>query len=132
MLIPGERSLPLHDPPIGATDHADLAVAPGLGGDPVERIVAIGALLMEWIELAFRRVAPADVLHHHDVSAIDESLVAGRDRHTLVVWSALEDHWRAQFSRGKEYVGGQAHSVAHRDHHVEPRTCSERRAAGRC
>ena len=48
--------LPLHDAEIGSANHADLAVAPGLARNPVERVVAIYGLLRERIEDTFRLI----------------------------------------------------------------------------
>ena len=52
---------PLRPAHVGEAGGADLAGAPGLGGDPLDRVVAIGAVVDHGAPLALRLAAPAHV-----------------------------------------------------------------------
>ena len=112
--------LPLHNAAVGSADHPDLAVRPGLPGDPVQRIVAVRGFLAQRIEDAFRFVAPSHVLRHHGVAALHERLVVGRDVGAFTVGSALQDSRKTAALGGEEDVGGEPHAIAHGDLRAQP------------
>ena len=62
----------------------------GWRGDPVERVVAVGAFLRQRAEDAFRSVASAHVLHHHGVTAFDKRPIGGGEIGALSVRRANE------------------------------------------
>ena len=105
--------LPLDDAAIGAADHADLAVAPGLPGDPIDGVVAVVLLLPERIEHAFGFVTPADVLGHHGVAAVHEGLIERCDIGALAVRGALKDGGKMLAAGREKDIGGKADAVAH-------------------
>src|SRR3954469_19619025 len=90
MGIVQQCDFPLHNAEIRAADHPDFTVRPGLRGDPVERVIAVEALLRKRAEYAVRAVAAADVLDHDGVAAIDESLVPRRKLETFSIRRANE------------------------------------------
>ena len=117
--IVAQGGLPLHNAGVGAAHHADFAVRPRLACDPVQGVVAIHGLLGQGQEGAFGFVAPADVLHHHRVAALDEGLVVRCDVRALTVRRANQDSRDARGFRGKEDIGGKAHAIAHGDGHMQ-------------
>ena len=119
MRIVQQRHAPLRDPKIGAADHADLSVGPGLRGDPIQGVVAVRAFLIQSIEHAGRAIAPAHILHDHGVAMIDERLVAGRKVGTFAVGSPDQNCGKAAAALRVEDVGIQAHIVAHRNAYVQ-------------
>src|SRR5688572_23238810 len=60
---------PLHPTDVTAADHADLAIRPGLFGDPSDRVVAVLAFVDEWLPRSFTVVAPAHVLCDQHITA---------------------------------------------------------------
>jgi hypothetical protein len=63
---------PLCRPEVRASAHRNTTVRPRLRGAPLDRVLAVGDLLQERIELALRIAEPADVLDHHRPAAARE------------------------------------------------------------
>ena len=76
MRIVHDGRFPLNHAAIRSADHPDIAVGPGLTGDPVERIASIAGLLLQRMEGASGSIAAADILHHHVITTIDERAIA--------------------------------------------------------
>ena len=123
---------PLHPGEQRLAQHADLAGAPVLGGDPLDHVVEVGLLLLAPEgPLPLRRVAgAARVGVHEDVAAADEVLDVvdldavedGQRRdhvdHVLLVRvGGVQRRERALGVRPVD-VGGDHHPVAHGDHDV--------------
>ena len=136
------RGQPLHGAAVRPAHHADLAVRPGLFRDPLDRVVAVLALIHARLEMAFRIEAPACILKHHRIPPRAEELGslhhAGRD---VVIGRARQDD-RVGFRRRRQVdVGRQFHPVAHRHGRVPhkanvvcqnaPLLCWQMCAAGR-
>jgi hypothetical protein len=85
MRIVAQRRFPLHDPEIRPAHHADLAVGPGLAGNPIDRFIAILAFVVQLFEVAFGFVTASHILHHHGVPVIDERLVVRNEVGPLAV-----------------------------------------------
>src|SRR5438045_1443923 len=119
MRIVEQRNFPLRDAEIRSADHADLAVGPGLGGKPVERVVAIRPFLRKRTEAAFGSIAAAHVLQHEGIAMIDEWLIAERQVRALPVRGANQDSRHAAFDVRPKYVGRESNAVTHGDACVE-------------
>ncbi len=82
MWIVQRRHFPLHDSQVRSAQHADLAVRPGLAGDPIQRVVAIGRFLFERPEDALRsdsvRAHPAPLRRSHAPQTARSSSRCGR------------------------------------------------------
>ena len=113
------RDFPLHDAQVGAAQHADFAIGPGLARDPVKRVAAIGGLLFERPEDALGCVAPAHILDHHGIAALDERRVIGRDGGPLAVGRAHQDGGIAAGRLRPEDICGETHTVPHGHGNVE-------------
>ena len=108
---------------VGGAVDAHLAVAPGLDRRPLDRVVAVVALVAVERHHALRLEAAAAVLHHHRVAVFGgddgvDHLAAHVLRDRLVVGDAVDEHGVALAVVGPVDVGGEAHAVAHRGHHV--------------
>src|SRR5699024_913621 len=66
---------PLYITQVGPAHHTDASAAPGLGGDPVQSIVAVFHLVVVGQPFAFTGVAAAYILYHHRVAALDVAVV---------------------------------------------------------
>ena len=100
---------------VGTAGHADVAVAPVLGRDPLDRVVAVVVLVEVREELAVGVEAAAHVLHGDDVAALRELLVevlAGA-LSDLVVGRAHEHDRQGALDIGADEVERELHSVAH-------------------
>ena len=112
-------------PRVRAADGADVAVAPRLGGDPLDRVVAVAilapAVVVERDEAALRGEAAADVLDHDGVALGREE---GRRAHlalggvVLAVGRPLEERRERPLALGQVDVGAEDRPVAHRLGHV--------------
>ena len=118
---------PLRERKVRLADHADLAVAPGLRGDPVDGVVAVVGLVDDREPLALRLELAAHVLNHADVPLARPVTAMGGHRGVglvLAIREADEDGREALYGhavalvRRPVDVGRQAHAVAHRHHHV--------------
>src|SRR6185295_7061035 len=96
---------------VRSAEHADFAVRVGKRRRPFDRIVAIEALVFEWIEITIRCVAPARVLDDHHISASRRAISEIR-RAGLVVRRALEQYWKFSVGFGAIDVGAQRDAVA--------------------
>ena len=111
-------------PGVGGAHGADAAVAPGLDGDPLDGVVAVGGFLREGVPLAAGAAAAADIVHHHGVSATRVPVrLAGVAAGVLEVWRSLDKGGELSIDRlavegGQVEVGGQLHAVARRDKDV--------------
>lgn len=109
---------PLDDAEVGTAEHADFAVGPGLGSDPVECVVAVAAFLVERIESALGVVAAANVLDEEGIAVFDEGAVIREEVLTLAVGRADEERGvGAGRGRAKD-VGGETDAVAHGNAHL--------------
>ena len=114
---------PLSKPKIGATDHPDLAIRPGLLDDPVDGIHAIVGIVELWIELALGGKPSPAILKHHHISLLSGSERRAHKRReparqVFVIGQAHEEHRMLSFLNWSIDISGQVHAVAHRDHHV--------------
>ena len=115
----------LRHPRVRAADGADVAVAPGLSGHPLDRVVAVAvlppAVVVEGDEAPLRGEAPADVLDHHGVSQGREErgrpdLALGRV--VLAVRRPLEERRERPLALRHVDVGAEHRPVAHGLGHV--------------
>ena len=105
-----------------------VAVAPGLGRYPFDCVVAVRALLVERLEVAFGRVSAAAIADHDRVAALGQFERAGHHRNQpsaglfLVVGSSRHDarHGLARLIGilRSVQVGAQDDAVPHRDFDV--------------
>ena len=111
-------------PGVGVAHRADLAVAPRLPSDPLDRVVPVGCLLGEGVPLALGLEPAAHVLYRDDVASAREELalryLSGR---RLVVGGPLQDGWeppvRLSIASSRiEDVRGELDAVPRRDHNV--------------
>ena len=116
---------PLREREVRLPDHADLAVAPGLRGDPGDGVVAVVGLVDDGEPLALRLELAAHVLDDaHVALARPVAAVGGHAGVGLVfaVRKADEDGRETLFERPAVlirrpvHVRRQAHAVAHRHH----------------
>ncbi len=75
----GVGNRPLRIAQIGGAGEADAPVIPGLGGEPVERREAIGALVGKGVELAARALGAAAGLDHDVEAALGIGLGDGAE-----------------------------------------------------
>ena len=137
----GRRQPVLGDARVRAADRADLAVAPRLGGHPLDRVVAVAvrapAVVAEGVEVALRLEASAHVLDHDRVAVVAVDLrrpEADLGRALLVVRGALEQGREGPAAVGQVDVRVQDRPIPHRDRNValEPQgPTSSARARGR-
>ncbi len=123
-----ERGAHLDDRGVGAADHAGAAVAPGLGGDPLDRVVGVLAGVrrraVEVLLRPLRAVAVAHVLEHDRVAVRDEEVGdLGVAALALVVRRDADDRRPAAGDElavaGRPVeVGREPDAVPRRDHHV--------------
>lgn len=106
-----------------AAGHADLAVAPGLGGRPLDRVVAVLDVVLERLVEALGAPLPAHVLHHVDVAGVGVAprllghALAGlgrllRDAAVLEIGGAGQDDRPRPLPGRLIDVGGEADAVA--------------------
>ena len=118
---PRHRRQPLGRADVGAAQHPDRAVRPGLGGAPGDRVLAVLLLGQERAPLALGVEPAAAVLHDHDVAGFRErepvDRIAGRHP-VAVVGRPLEDDRQPLGGVRAVDLGGQRHAVAHRHAHV--------------
>src|SRR6202035_1092631 len=89
----GRRGL-LHRGQIRKAGGADLSIGPGLLRDPLDRVVAIFALVNAMVKMSRRLVASAHVLNHNDITAASEVLRIEKENsqtRVFVVASANQD-----------------------------------------
>ena len=104
---------PLYITQVGPAHHADASAAPGLGGDPVQSIVAVLHLVVVGQPFAFTGVAAAHILYHHRVAALDVAVV-DLTAVLLAVGSAYQHcGHRGAAVFGQVYVGGKMYPVPH-------------------
>ena len=68
MRRPGAGCQPLGGAHVGAAEHADVAVAPVLGGNPLDRVVAVVGLVDERVPLPLGLEPSAAILNDHRVA----------------------------------------------------------------
>ena len=100
-----------------------VTVAPLLRRDPLERVVAVGTLLVKRLEVAFRRVAAATVADHDGVAALRQLECARHhgdktSARLLLVVRRPRDHARHGLARlvgvfGTVQIGAQDNPVTH-------------------
>jgi len=112
-------SFPLHDTHVGAAQHADFPVRPGLPRDPVQRVVAVPRLLRKRIERAFGFVPPAHVLHNHGITVIHKKPVIRQQIVAFVIGRAHQDDGKPGGIRRKKNIRGELHAVPHRHSHMQ-------------
>ena len=111
---------PLYIAQVGTAHHADAPAAPGLGGDPVQGIVAVLHLVVVGQPFAFAGVAAAYILYHHRIAALDVAVV-DFTAVLLAVGGAYQHRGhRGVAAFGQIYVGGKMYSVPH-GHREGPR-----------
>src|SRR4051794_14421561 len=66
--------------PADEPEHANAAIAPGLGGDPVERVMPVRGVVGVDPVLALRAVPAAAILVHRGIAMLDDGLPAAQDR----------------------------------------------------
>jgi hypothetical protein len=123
LLLGGEELRAAH---VGDAAHADVAVAPGLLGNPLDGVVEVLLLLIaEEVVVALGIVAAADV--HDDVRVTarhpelgDAALVLAERDHAALELARVDRarHQRGEFRaprRGPDHVRGELHAVAHRN-----------------
>lgn len=54
-----------------------MAIRPGLGGGPLDRVVAVSPLILLWTEISIRVVLSANVLDYDGVATLDSMLESG-------------------------------------------------------
>ena len=116
--VAGEGGLPLHLAEVGAAGHADVAVAPRLLADPLQRVVAVVRLVVPGHELALGVVPAAHVLRDVDVAVLrpEEAEV---HQQVVVVRRARQEHRpRAVAVAGQIDVGREADAVPHRHRQI--------------
>ena len=128
----GDRERMLGPAFVGGADRADAAVGPRLMSDPLRGVVAVTAVVGQRPPTTLRAVAPAHVLHDHDVATGSEVVREGRGAHLLVVRRAHQQRREPAFNgyavaRRPIHVGGERSTIAHRDHDID----RERDVAGR-
>ena len=118
---PGRGEPVLGGAGVRAADRADVPVAPRLGGDPLDRVVAVAvlapAVVVERDEPALRREAAAHVLDHDRIALRREEgrradLALGRV--VLAVGRPLEERRERPLALREVDVGAQDSPVAHR------------------
>ena len=77
MRIAAGRRCPLDIAQVGTSGHADAAVAPGLAGNPVQRVVTVLDFIVHGEPFAFAVFPAADILDHHGVAALYKTIVRG-------------------------------------------------------
>ena len=85
------RGKVLHQTQIRLADHADLTVRPRQAGRPLNRVVAVSALMDKRIKLALRTKTTPGVLDHHDIAARREIVLLGQ-RHIDALVIRRADH----------------------------------------
>ena len=109
---------------VGVSHRAYLAIAPGLGRDPLHGVEAVRGLFGEGVELALRIEPSSHILDHAHVSAAREVVaLVGLARRGLAVGRALQHHREGAFrplsaKRRIVHVGRQGHAVASAHNHV--------------
>ena len=126
----GQRVLRATD--VGSSDHAGLAVRPGLRRDPGQQVGAVRAVVAQRTPAPLRAIAAAHVLDHDRIAVGDEVgmqrrggseiLAIGRARHDRREPPGRLDAVAA----GQKDVGRQPHAVARLDHQVTLRDGGER------
>ncbi len=112
------------DAAIGGTPDADGSGAPGLGGHPLDDLMAILSLLdVEGVGVdPLRRAGAAEIDVHHRVAATGKVAVVGRVRlptvAVLEIGIEREDARIPPWLLRQVEIAGEANPVRHRDHHV--------------
>ena len=117
------RRGPLHPAHVAEPGRADLAVAPRLGGGPLDDVVGVGRVVDEREPLALR-LAPAARVGGHErvaVGLVEHGLVADQRLAVFAVRRDRDDgrHRLLLGARRQVDVGGQFDPVAHRDADLE-------------
>ena len=120
----GDRERMLRPAFVRGADRADAAVGPRLLSDPLRGVVAVTAVVGQRPPTTLRAVAPAHVLHDHDVATGSEVVREGRGAHLLVVRRAHQQRREPAFdghavARRPINVGGEPGAIAHRDHDID-------------
>ena len=121
MRRPTERRLVLGGPRIRAANGTDIAITPGLGGEPFDGVVAVaedaGSVVSEWVKFTVRSEPAAHVLDDYGVAPPGKEFGrADRDLRApiLIVRRALQqDRKRAGGVRAGD-IRAQDSAVAHR------------------
>ncbi len=119
---PPHRRQVLRGADVGTTHHADLAVRPGLPGEPLDRVVAVLAVVGHPVPDSLGSSPAARILTDDDVTARNKVFRRG-NRSPLSVRGAAEYDRESAFHRGA-VSGGQVDvrrqldAVAQRNHHV--------------
>ena len=140
MRRPELRDLDRGEPAVADAPHPDRAVAPRLGGEPLDGVVAVQRLVLGVLveRDAARRPGPADVDPAQGVATCREVRAAGDVRVAPPVVLAVRDHLEDRGTRvagssvsgaRQPQVGRQLHAVACRDPHV-PAVSTSMRGAG--
>ena len=122
---------PLRPARIGAPGHPDPAIAPGLGGEPFDRVEAIGSLVAERFIGPVRIESTANVLDRHRVAGIGQRpTLLDEPRQGVVVGRPTQDEREWARAVGEIEIGRELDPVAHRHAHVRPQTKSPSHAHG--
>ena len=106
------RRLPLHRADIRSADHADTSAAPGLARDPLQRIIAVLALVIVWRCHALGSTRAATVLGYENVACFGPSL-GGALLFGAIIRRAHEHDGRFGHSIIAIDVGGELDAIAH-------------------
>jgi hypothetical protein len=101
--------------------HLHTPVGPRLARRPLDRIVAVGDLLLVRGEHAARAISAGDILCHDGVAPFRQLVVLGQVADAdqgAVVGRAAEDHRDGPVHVRPKHVGPELHAVAHRDAHI--------------
>ena len=79
--------------PVRSPEHPNVAVRPGLPGDPVQRVFAVAVLLNRWLEDSLARVPAPYILHDQRESTVQEHSVARNQVEALAVRCSNEQRW---------------------------------------
>ena len=109
--------LPLHDGEVGCADHTGAAVAPRLGGQPVQGVVAVILFVDDRLPDTFGKLAAAGILRYYGIAVMCEAEELAHAE--LVVAGA--DQYGGEFlpfgtGGGQVDIGGQLDAVAHLYH----------------
>ncbi len=109
----GGPRLILHHRHVRLTDHPHRSVRPGQLRGPLDSVVAVVGFAQERIEIAFRRISAAGILHHHDITTGRKIVLFGkRVVHAPVIRGADHEDRKAALRRRPIDVGIQRHAVA--------------------
>ena len=113
---------PLDGAEIGSSRHADIAVGPGLQGDPLDGVVSVLPLAEVEVEIPVRIAPSPHILKRDCVAVADEVFQpVALELRSLEVRGADEDGGESADGVRQPDIGGELDTVPHRDAAVEVR-----------